>query len=507
MSHDSTATKSSLSEDERQLRALGYTSNFDRTMSLWENFALGFTYLSPVVGVYSVFAFGLAAGGPPMLWAYFIAGFGQFLVALIFGEVVSEFPISGGLYPWARRLVGRRWAWMAGWIYAWALFATIAGVAVGAGPFLALLLGFEVTPAVSTAIALVLVVVSTALNLMGTKLLAKVAMFGFVCELLGALVVGIYLLLFHREQPWGVVFDTFGVEGAGSYLPAFLTAALVGLFSCYGFEACGDVAEETPDPGRRIPMAMRMTIYIGVGASAFVCYALILAVPDIGAVISGKVTDPLGEVLLTSFGPIGSKAVIVVVMVSFVSCVLSLQAAVSRLIFAYARDRMIFGSSVLGRLSKGHHVPSAALVMAGIVPALVVCLGFFVQDALTTIISFAVIGIYVSFQMVVLGALHARMRGWVPGGKFTLGQAGLLVNVAALAYGVGAIANLLWPRLSPDAAWYTNYATPLTVSIVLGVGLLYMLLFRSHQRGDAPYADAWQMQARPQVSVRASQAS
>jgi amino acid transporter len=493
-----------LSEDEQQLRALGYTSKFDRSMSLWENFALGFTYLSPVVGVYSVFAFGLAAGGPPMLWAYFIAGFGQFLVALIFGEVVSEFPISGGLYPWARRLVGRRWAWLAGWTYAWALFTTIAAVAVGAGPFLALLLGFEVTPTATTLIALALVAASTALNLMGTKLLARVAMFGFICELVGALVVGVYLLMFHREQPWGVVFDTLGVDGGGSYLPAFLTAALVGLFSCYGFEACGDVAEETPDPGRRIPKAMRMTIYIGVGASAFVCYALILAVPDIGAVISGKVTDPLGEILLSSFGPIGSKAVIVVVMVSFISCVLSLQAAVSRLIFAYARDKMIFGSSVLARLSTGHHVPSAALVMAGVIPSAIVCLGLFVQDALTTIIGFAVIGIYLSFQMVVLGALHARSRGWVPTGKFSLGAFGLPVNLAALAYGLGAIINLMWPR-SPDAAWYVNYGTPLTVAVVLGVGLTYMLLFRSHERGTAPYADAWKLNAAPAGDAAVSQ--
>ena len=41
--------------DAAQLAALGYTAKFDRSMSVWENFALGFTYLSPVVGVYSVF--------------------------------------------------------------------------------------------------------------------------------------------------------------------------------------------------------------------------------------------------------------------------------------------------------------------------------------------------------------------------------------------------------------------------------------------------------------------
>ena len=82
----------------------------------------GFTYLSPVVGVYTIFATTFAAGGPPMWWTYLFVGLGQLLVSLIFGEIVSQFPISGGIYPWARRLVGKRWAWMAGWVYGWALF-------------------------------------------------------------------------------------------------------------------------------------------------------------------------------------------------------------------------------------------------------------------------------------------------------------------------------------------------------------------------------------------------
>ena len=44
-----------------------------------------------------------------MFWSYVVVGIGQMLVCLVFGEVVSQFPISGGLYPWARRLVGKPW--------------------------------------------------------------------------------------------------------------------------------------------------------------------------------------------------------------------------------------------------------------------------------------------------------------------------------------------------------------------------------------------------------------
>src|SRR3989338_5538355 len=165
--------------DAEQLRALGYVSHFDRTMSFWENFALGFTYLSPVVGVYSVFAMALRAGGPPMFWNYLLVGLGQFLVCLVFGEIVSQYPIAGGLYPWSLRLVGRRWAWMAAWIYGWALFTTVAAVAVGGAPFLGRLLGLEVGPGACTLIAIGMIVATTLLNVSGTRLLARVALFGF----------------------------------------------------------------------------------------------------------------------------------------------------------------------------------------------------------------------------------------------------------------------------------------------------------------------------------------
>ena len=64
--------------DAEHLASLGYKSEFKREMTLWQNFSLGFTYLSPVVGVYSLFALALAAGGPPMFWWIAICGIGQF---------------------------------------------------------------------------------------------------------------------------------------------------------------------------------------------------------------------------------------------------------------------------------------------------------------------------------------------------------------------------------------------------------------------------------------------
>ena len=202
-------------EEAARLEALGYTSEFKREMSMWANFSLGFTYLSPVVATYTLFGIAVATGGPPMIWWLVIVGIGQFLVALVFGEVVSQYPVAGGVYPWARRLWGRRWAWMTGWVYLVALLTTIAGVVYGAGPYLAALLGFEPGTTSTILCAEIMLAIALALNMLGTRVLAMAAMIGFTAELLGAIAVGGWLLLTERHNDLGVLFDTKDVAGRG----------------------------------------------------------------------------------------------------------------------------------------------------------------------------------------------------------------------------------------------------------------------------------------------------
>lgn len=475
-------------EDAAQLAALGITSNFDRSMSAWENFALGFTYLSPVVGVYTVFTLALNAGGPPMFWSYVLVGLGQLLVAMIFGEVVSQFPISGGLYPWARRLVGKRWAWMAAWLYMWALCFTIAAVAVGGAPFLAQLFGVS-SPEMMVVLAVGQIAWVTLFNVGGTKVLGHSAMAGFVATIIGAIAVGGYLLVFHRHQPLSVLVTTFGVEGSGSYLPAFLAASVAGMFAYYGFEACGDVAEETPNASRAIPKSMRMTIYVGGAASILICAALILAIQDIPGVLAGNDADPLRTLLVAAMGETGYLGVVVVLVISYVSCLLSLQASASRLLYSYARDKMIVGSELFSRISPRTHVPIPALIVMGVIPSVIAVAGYWLQDAVNAIVSFAAVGIYFAFQMIVVGTIIARLRGWQPSGPFRLGAWAWPVNICALLFGVGAIINMVWPR-SADQPWYINYGMLLSSAIVIGSGLLYMWLARPYDKGDAPAGDA-----------------
>ena len=300
------SAKPAVLDDGEHLQVLGYDDTFNRSMSLWANFALGFTYLSPLVGVYSLFALALSVGGPPSIWWIFIVGAGQLLVSLVFGEVVSQYPIHGGIYPWARRLWGRRYAWMAAWIYIWAMIVTVTAVAEYGSGFTASLFGIEATPTTTLLLTLALLVVALVINFSGTQWLARIARIGLAAELIGVIGVGLYLLIFQRKQEFSIFFDTMGVEGDGSYATAFFGAALAGLFLFYGFEACGDVAEEVSQPARRIPRAMIMTILVGGVSALFSFGGYVLAAPNLQEIVNGEDADPIPGILEATLGPVGA---------------------------------------------------------------------------------------------------------------------------------------------------------------------------------------------------------
>ncbi len=466
-------------------------SEFKRDMGFWGNLALGFTYLSPVVGVYTTMGAALAIAGPPSFWTLLIAGFGQLLVACVFGEVVSQYPIAGGIYPWNRRLWGAKWGWMSGWIYTIAINATIAAVAFGAGPFLGVLLGVEMSPLANVILALVILGLATAVNFGGTRFLAIVAFLGFALEIIATVAIGAWLLIAARKHDLSVLFQDFRPEadqGTTPFVVVFAFSAILGIYLYYGFEANGDVAEEVRDPSRVIPKAMRTTIYVGGVAAMFIALGLILAVPDFQAVLTGQTTDPVNEIFRGAFGEVGFKIVMVIVLVSFLSCTISLQAAASRLMYSMGRDKQLPGSALLRKFNRKRAVPPFALLAAACLPAIVLFISLLSVDALIAIISFASFGVYLGFASVVLAALRARTKGWQPSGHFRMGKWGWVVGIAALTYQLLAMTTLIYPV--EGVPWYQAWLIAIVSFIVVAIGVIYLFTRHPERRGGGPSGDA-----------------
>src|SRR6202035_307581 len=95
--------------DSAQLARFGYGQELKRVLNLFENFAVAFCYISPVVGIYSLFVLGVGTGGPQYIWLLPVALLGQLFVALVFAELGSHYPIAGALFQWAKNLIGPRY--------------------------------------------------------------------------------------------------------------------------------------------------------------------------------------------------------------------------------------------------------------------------------------------------------------------------------------------------------------------------------------------------------------
>ena len=56
--------------DDARLESLGYKPQLNRVLGLFANFSVAFTYLSPMVGIYSLFVAGRRRGRPGLRVAH-----------------------------------------------------------------------------------------------------------------------------------------------------------------------------------------------------------------------------------------------------------------------------------------------------------------------------------------------------------------------------------------------------------------------------------------------------
>jgi amino acid transporter len=515
-----TTTAGASTQESAHLESFGYRQELRRSLSFFSNFGVAFTYLSPVVGIYSLFALGVGTGGPRYIWTIPIVVAGQLLVSLVFAELGSSYPLAGALYQWSRNIMGRSFGWWVGWIYAWALIITVASVDTGITSYVITLInnwfGTKFTPFSANVIllcTLVLIAVQATINVLGVRYTALIARWGVWVEVLGTF--GVFVLLavegFHHSAGYlnstagttTVSTNPYGANFAHSWFPgAALIAVLANVYIFYGFESAGDIAEEVVEARRRVPRAMITTMIVGGITSFLLVAGLALAIP--GDNLSKVVTLGVPYIFSSNVHTSAlSDTLLVLICLAFFSCGLSVQAAGSRVLFSYGRDDQLPGSRSLRRISTSFRTPVVAVLVVTVLPALFALLAratpskpvhilFFTYpakvNALFILVSFATSGIYLSFQMVVVAALIARIRGWRPRG-FNLGRWAYPVYVVAIVYGVGMLVNIVYPgALTTPRAELFNYGwmTLVVMFVILVIGAIVYFAYRPHVRGGMP---------------------
>ena len=381
----------------------------------------------------------------------------QLMIAAALGELVSQWPIEGSIYQWTRKLVGARAGWFGGWVYIWTLIVSMASVGTGAAEFLTRAVGINASSRTLMAVAIGIVVAGWLINAAGSLALRIVVTVSIIAETLSTVGIGI-VLLFHRHQHLSVL-TTGGSHGfSWAYIssPFLLCVAILG-YSFVGFESAGSLAEEVHQPRRTLPIALICSMAFVAIIVAFAGLSIILATPNIGAVISGKVADPVYSTLTADLGSSAAKGAEYMFTVAFLASFLAVQTTASRMIWAYARDKAVPASRLLGYLSPKRKEPVFAVAAASVAAVVILVLGQTTPKVYELLVNFAAAGFFAAYLFPLVGALVARRRGnWAPG-PFSLGRMSLPIGIAATVFSLAQFVNIAWPRdIYPQ--WYLNWA-------------------------------------------------
>src|SRR6187551_3842356 len=203
--------KNSAVTDNNDLASFGYRQELKRSIGSFSSFAAGFSYISILTGLFQMFHLGYGIAGPGFFWTWPAVLTGQFLVALCFAELASRFPLSGGVYQWAKFTGNPFLGWMTGWIYLACLVTTIAAVAMAlqvslpqiSNSFQIIGISNDSKSVAMNAILLgsILIVISTIINARGIKLLALINNIGVFTELIGIIILIVLLFLNRVRSP------------------------------------------------------------------------------------------------------------------------------------------------------------------------------------------------------------------------------------------------------------------------------------------------------------------
>lgn len=445
--------------------------------------------IGPLVTIPLVIA---ALGGPLALVGWIAGALVALCDGMVWAELSSRFPGSGGTYVYLRaafgeKTLGRALAFLFNWqflLYAPCLLASgYIGFANYAG-YLFPLAGSN--PIVHDAIAVGVGVATVAalyrrtskVALVGT-LLAGAAVLTLLLVATAALTHAHFGQAFHLDAP--IRFDAGLLAGFGS-------ALYITLYDYVGYADAALLGDEVVRPQRTIPLAILFSIAIvatlyvllQVGVLGVVPWRSLLdghGIPTVQAQYVGSL------VVERTWGRTAAIAVTVLVLVTAFASLYGNLLGFSRIPFAAARDGAFL--PVFAKLHPRKDIPHIALLAVG---GLSLIASLFTLDQVIAFLTAGIVLIQAVAQIVALGLLRARapaapfrmplyplpaviaLVGWILAFVYT-GATAILLGVSWLA--IGAVVFLFVARARH---WW-----PFAAAIALA-----LMAFPAAARADAP---------------------
>ena len=266
-----------------------------------------------------------------VILAWLVSGVLTLCAALVCAELARLFPETGGVYVFLKQIYSPALGFLWGWTMFFVMHAGIlAAIAVVLARYLGYFFGFGDSGVRLLAMAAILLV--SVIQYLGVKpgsavqvvlTAAKICAVALLCALIFALEAGAHHdVIASADQP--VHFASFGL------------AVAAGLFAFGGWHMVSYSAGETRNPERTIPRALIFGVLIVTACYTLLNAAYLYVMPLDSVAASTRVAAEAMERVL---GPVGGKAITVVIIVSALGALNGIALAGPRVYYAMAQDR------------------------------------------------------------------------------------------------------------------------------------------------------------------------
>ena len=242
------------------------------------------------------------------------------------------------------------------------------------------------------------------------------------------------------------------------------------------------MSEEVKDASAAIPKAI-ITVYIInfillFPAIVTVCYHT----PDLSAALNDSTTYPAIYVLRQSMSTPCITALLVVIC--FITAVSNINyyAAVTRDLFAFARDQGLPFSKWLCKVDPMRRQPVNACRVSGVVAGLLSLIYIGSPVAFYAITSLATVSLLLCYCLSIGCILWRRINEphTLPPAHFTLSKWAIPVNASAVLFCLWSFFWSFWPQSVPVTASGFNWASPIFITVII-VSLLYFAFRAKHK--------------------------
>ena len=461
--------------DSRELQKLGYKQQLNRTMGGFSSFAISFSLISVLTGIFANFNFGFSQVGGAIAWSWLLVGFGQFLVALVMSDLSTRFPISGYGYQWTARLINPHYGFFVGWFLLVQFITGFPGTSQAMAVTLNTMLGGESSGWTVSLITLAIITSVTIIHLYGIKIVSLVNNLGVYAELAGVSVLITALvviwLISGAVNTENLFKSVNAVSQNAAGFSSFALSLLLGAWCLTGFEAAADLAEETKSPRKHVPRAVISSQLSAALAGFLILVLLVLSAGNIG--LTQGSDNALIAILENSIGTRATAATGMVVMLSIYACAVASMATATRLLFSMSRDNIFPFSSFLAKVNQKRQTPQIATLVIWVFSTMVI-LAFRRIEIITSV---GAVAAYLGYSGIMLATLITR-KEMKPIEGFSLGRWRKSIQVLSLIWTLIVVAALSIPETDIQGV-AVKYLPALMAIIVATAGaLLYLLSVR-----------------------------